>query len=617
LSGFCGFTVVNHNNALPTIEAMLDTIAHRGQNFSKTYADEHIALGFCGRDEEPYANSEFSLAFNGEIYNIAELSTMLEKKGYSVSDDPWQEILLQMYKEYGAGMLPHLRGVFAFVIYDITANRLFCARDIFGVKPFYYMSAENGLIFGSEIKSFFKHPNFEAVVNTEALGLYMSFQFSVLNETFFKGVYKLPPGHYLTWEDDTVQISRYNSHLFTPMDMSLEDAVENIDKATCDSVNRQVGLNGEIDEIGSFLSGGVDSGYLTALFKQHNGKKTFTVGFEREGYNEIEHAKGLSDELGIENISQIISPEEYWESLSKIQYHMDEPLADPAAVAFYFACKEASRHVKIALSGEGPDEIFGGYNIYKEPLSLRFYTWLPLPLRKWLASMAKKLPSKIKGRNFLIRGAKTVEERFIGNAYIFSPEERDKLLKYPTIQNPIDITRPYYNQVKHENDITKMQFLDIHLWLTEDILLQADKMSMAHGLKVRVPLLDRDVFRVASCLPVKHRVNKNETKIAFRKAAAKHLPNQVATRKKLGFPVPIRVWLQDEKYYNIVKSHFVSQVAEEYFHVSELVSLLDEHYCGKHDNSRKIWTVYMFLLWYEEFFEKNKPASTDIVVGGN
>ena len=604
MSGFCGFTGISHDNAIPIIEAMLDTIAHRGQNFSKTYANEHIALGFCGRDEEPYANNEFSLAFNGEVYNITELCTMLEKKGHSVSADSWQEVLLRTYKEYGAGMLTHLRGVFAFVIYDLTANKLFCARDIFGVKPFYYSSAENELIFGSEIKSFFKHPNFEPSINTEALGQYMSFQYSVLNETFFKGVHKLQPGHYLTWEDNAIQICRYNSHLFTPIDISLEDAVENIDKAVCDSVARQVSMKGEADEIGSFLSGGVDSGYLTALFKQHGGKKTFTVGFEREGYNEIEHAKSLSDELGIENISKIISSEEYWESLPIIQYHMDEPLADPAAAAFYFACKEASQHVKVAFSGEGPDEIFGGYNIYKEPLSLRFYTWLPLTLREWLASLAQKLPKKIKGRNFLIRGAKTLEERFIGNAYIFSQEERDKLLKYPAIQSPMDITRPYYDQVKHENDITKMQFLDIHLWLTEDILLQADKMSMAHGLKVRVPLLDRDVFRVASCLPTKHRVSKKETKIAFRKAAAKHLPTQVATRKKLGFPVPIRVWLREERYYNIVKSYFVGKVAEEYFHINELVILLDEHYYGKQDNSRKIWTVYMFLLWYEEFFEK-------------
>ena len=601
MSGFCGFSGYTPGNAEQIITAMLDKIAHRGQSIN-TYFGEKVTLGLRSEHEQhiSYETDNFTLIFDGEIYNLPDLRARLEEKVINVSSQP--EIILSLYKEYGIDMLHHLRGIFSFAIYDANADKLFCARDPFGVKPFYYTINEGGLIIGSEIKSFLPHPGFEPVVNTEALGQYLTFQYSVLNETFFKSVYKLPAGHYFVWKNGKIHITPYINHIFTPVDNGINSAVEHIDNAVLDSVARQISSPEEIDKIGSFLSGGVDSGYVAAVFSENGGKQTFTVGFDHDNYNEIEYAKILSGQLGLENISKIISTDEYWQSLPKIQYHMDEPLADPASVAFYFACREASKHVDIAFSGEGADEFFGGYNIYKEPLSLRCYTWLPLSLRKCIASVAKKLPSKIKGRNFLIRGAKPVEERFFGNAFIFSREERDKLLKFKPQQSPMDITRPYYDRVKHEDDITKMQFLDIHLWLTDDILLQADKMSAVHGLKLRVPLMDREVFNTASQLPVKYRVTKKETKVAFRKAAAKHLPPETAWRKKLGFPVPTRIWLREKKYYNIVKSNFTGEAAEKYFHVDGLINLLDEHYKGKHDNSRKIWTVYMFLLWHDEFF---------------
>ena len=600
MGGFCGFTTTDNNNAETTVNSMLGAILHRGFENAKTLLCKNLVLGFDGGSKAGHnLQDKFQLVFIGDIYNCHELRELLEEKCHTFETFTITEILLHLYEEYGPGMLHHLRGSFAFAIYDTENNKIFCARDPFGIKPFYYTVAENELIFGSEIKAFLHHPDFVPVVNTEALGQYMTFQYSVLSETFFKGVFKLPQGHYLIWENGGVQISRYHSHIFTPAEMSLDDAVESIDKAVCESVERHVTT---CDEIGAFLSGGVDSGYMAGTFK---GKKAFTVGFDYEKYNEINHAKTLADKLGLEHITKIISTDEYWDSLPKIQYHMDEPLADPAAVAFYFACMEAARHVKIALSGEGADEFFGGYNIYKEPLSLRFYARLPLSLREWLASIAKRLPKNTRGRSFLIRGAKPVEMRFFGNAFIFTEEERDKLLKYPAIQSPVDITRPYYSLVKHEDDITKMQFLDINLWLEGDILLQADKMSAAHGLQLRTPLLDREVAGVASRLPVKHRVSKKMTKIAFREAAARHIPPETAERYKLGFPVPIRIWLREKKYYDMVKSHFTGDAANEYFHMEELIKLLDEHYNSKTDNSRKIWTVYMFLLWHNEFFNSS------------
>jgi len=605
MCGFCGFSGYQKEQSETIITAMMDKIAHRGPDSMGTYLGENLTLGFrrlavIGLEggEQPLYNETGSLVlvFNGEIYNYQELRATLTEKGHVLSTPTDAETVLHLYEEYGTGMLAHLRGMFAFALYDMDADKLFCARDPFGIKPFYYTMGAKGLIFGSEIKSFLPHPDFEPIVNTDALTQYLTFQYSVLGETFFKGVHKLPPGHHLVLENGQLTVDKYISHLFTPADMTLDAAVENIDQVLQESISKH--MISDV-EVGSFLSSGVDSSYVAASF---GGTKTFTVGFEYDNYNEIEYAQELSKHVGAENISKVISTDEYWESLPTVQYHMDEPLADPSAVALYFLSREAAKHVKVALSGEGADEFFGGYNIYKEPLSLGLYSKLPLSLREWLASIAKKLPQGTKGRGFLIRGAKTVEERFIGGAYVFSPEEREKILKNSVAPLPIDITRPYYDKVKHEDDITKMQFLDIHLWMVGDILLKADRMSMAHSLEVRVPFLDREVFRVASRLPVKYRVSRKETKLAFRRAAARRVPLEVASRRKLGFPVPTRLWLREEKYYNVVKEHFAGRVAEKYFHTDELLELLDAHYSGKQDNSRKIWTVYMFLLWHEQYF---------------
>jgi len=608
MCGFCGFSGIpnTESGSEAIITAMMDKIVHRGPDSSGMYLGENMTLGFrrlslidleSGKQPMYNENGNLVLVFNGEIYNYLELKEMLEEKGHIFSSEADSEILLHLYEEFGSNMLSHLRGMFAFVLYDIEANRLFCARDPFGIKPFYYTKTDSGILFGSEIKSFFAHPEFNPTVNLEALGQYLTFQYSVLTETFFKGVYKLPPAHFLTLDDENITIARYHSHLFTPADLEIEQSVQNIDQTVLESISKH--MISDV-EVGSFLSSGVDSSYVAACF---GGEKTFTVGFDYQKYNEIGYASDLSKKIGAENISKIITTEEYWDSLSKVQYHMDEPLADPAAVALYFVSQTAAQHVKATLSGEGADELFGGYNIYKEPLSLGMYSRLPLSLREWLASCAKRLPKGMKGRNFLIRGAKSVEERFIGGAYVFTPEERNDILKYTTLQDPIDITRPYYEQVKHEDDITKMQYLDLNLWLAGDILLKADKMSMAHSLEVRVPYLDKEVFRVASRLPIKHRVTRKNTKYAFRQAAARHLPPETADRKKLGFPVPIRIWLREEKYYTLVKNHFTSDVSEMYFNTDVLVALLNEHYENKADNSRKIWTVFMFLLWHNEFFK--------------
>ena len=606
MCGFCGFSG-RIADAGGVLEAMMNRIIHRGPDSFGSYFSEEMSLGFrrlaiIGIEDgaQPLFNEDKSLVlvFNGEIYNHKELRSDLTSKGHVFGTHSDAETIMHLYEEFGKEMFKHLRGMFAFALYNIKENTLFAARDHFGIKPFYYTKTDSGLLFGSEIKAFMPHPDFEPEVNLEALEHYLTFQYSVLSKTFFKGVLKLPAGHYLTLKDNTVEVRRYNSYVFTPSDMTMDTAADFINQAVLDTVSKH--MESEV-EVGSFLSGGVDSSYIASVF---GGQKTFTVGFNNDRYNETEYAKELSAELGLTNFSKIISPDEFFEKLGDVQYHMDEPLADPSAVALYFLSEMASQHVKVTLSGEGADELFGGYNIYKEPMSLAPYSKLPESLRLFLSYLANKLPKGIKGRSFLIRGAKTVEERYIGGAYIFSPEERRELLLRPAIPlDPTDITAPYFRQVKHEDDVTKMQHLDINLWLVGDILLKADKMSMAHSLEVRVPFLDRRVFTIASRLPRHLRVGKSGTKLAFREAAKKHIPQSSASRKKLGFPIPIRVWLRDKKYYGIVRSFFESEDAKEFFDTAALIKLLDSHLSGKRDESRKIWTVFMFLVWYGEYFK--------------
>ena len=606
MCGIAGFTG-SIDNREEIIKRMSDTIAHRGPDSEGVYSDEYISIGFrrlsfidLADGTQPIYNEDKSLVvvLNGEIYNYRPLREELIAKGHHFYTQSDTEVLVHLYEECGPAMLDRLRGMFAFAIYNTQTKSLFIARDYFGIKPMYYAEMGGHLLFGSEIKSFLPFPRFRKELNEEALEDYLTFQYSVLDETFFKGVYKLPPAHFMIWKDGALHIERYWLPEFQANEKrSLSETVEAVDAAVQASIERH-----KISdvEVGSFLSSGVDSSYVAACFK---GDKTFTVGFDYEKYNEIDYAKSLSGLVGIENHSKLITTEEYWDVLPKVQYHMDEPLADPAAVALFFVSQVASKHVKAALSGEGADEFFGGYNIYKEPLDIKILTDLPMPLRRVLGKLASWFPFNIRGKSFFMRGGQTVEERFIGNAKMFTMKERAKILKRPTGNYPpMALTKPFYDKAKQCDDITKMQYLDIHMWLVGDILLKADKMSMAHSLEVRVPYLDRDVFEMAASIPTRFRTNKTATKYAFRMAAAKHMPDNVADKKKLGFPVPIRIWLRDDKFYTKVKQAFTSEAAGKYFDTKALVAMLDTHKKNKQDLSRKIWTVYMFLVWHEAYF---------------
>ena len=610
MCGFVGFTN-KINDASIVLGKMMDRIKHRGPDSDGKYVDEQIAMGFrrlsiidlSDQGSQPIFNEDKSLVltFNGEIYNYKDLREELVASGHKFYTQTDSEVLIHGYEQWGEDMLDKLRGMFAFVIFNKNTNEVFGARDFFGIKPLYYAKMGETLMWGSEIKSFLDHPHFKKELNTDVLETYLTFQYSPTTETFFKNVYKLPAAHCFTYKSGEMNVRRYWEVKFhADNGPSLEDWVSRIS----DTFKNSVEVHKFADvEVGSFLSSGVDSSYVAAVA---NVDKTFTVGFgEDEKYNEIGYAKEFSKYIHKENFSKVISPEEYWNSLSKIQYHMDEPLADPAAVALFFVCQIASEKVKAVLSGEGADEIFGGYNIYHNPADMASYFKIPRPIRKAVGAVAEKLPHK-HGINYLIRGSKDLDERFIGNAYIFSEKERKDILSIKTnAPDAMAITKPFYDKVRDQDQVTQMQYIDLHLWMTGDILLKADKMSMAHSLELRVPFLDRKVMELAEQIPVKDRVTETETKYAMRLAALQACPPQTAKKKKLGFPVPIRVWLKEDKYYNIVKDKFTSPQSAQFFHTDKLVQLLDDHRAGKYDYSRKIWTVFSFLVWYDVYFSDN------------
>lgn len=610
MCGIAGFMGQVENRA-DVIRNMTEVITHRGPDSDGFFTDDNISMGFrrlsiidLGAGHQPIYNEDKSLVltFNGEIYNYKDLRKELIAKGHKFYTDTDSEVLVHGFEEWKEDMLPKLRGMFGFAIYNTKDNSLFIARDFFGIKPMHYTQIGDDFVYASEIKSILEYPKFEKKFNRKALDSYLSFQYAVPPETFFEGIYCLMPGHYLWYKDGEVETTRYFEARFNPdEEMTEEEAVDRIEKVFENSVNAHKIAD---VEVGCFLSSGVDSSYVSTYFAD---QKTFTVGFDfGEKYNEISWAKNLSEKIGVEHHTHLISSEEFWDAVPTVQYHMDQPLADPSCIALYFVSRLASHYVKVVLSGEGADELFGGYTCYNDPRVFKIYqTIVPHCIRKAIRAICRKLHD-IKGRDYLIRACDKLEERYIGNAFMYDYKQKQELLKDPSIATrPQDLTRKYYYRCRKYDDVTKMQYLDINMWMVGDILLKADRMSMANSLELRVPFLDKEVFKVASSLPTKLRCNKHNTKYAMRKAAVRHMPEATAEKEKLGFPVPTRVWLRDEKYYNVVKTKFKGKTAEKFFNTDVLVSWLDSHFSGKEDNSRRVWTIYVFLVWYDIYFDED------------
>lgn len=603
MCGIVGF-VDKSKNKKKIIKEMADKIIHRGPDSDGYYVNHEVALGFrrlsiidLDSGSQPIYNEKKDkvIIFNGEIYNYKQLKEDLIKCGHKFKSEADTEVILHGYEEYGTDLLMKLRGMFAFVIYDIKKEELFGARDFYGIKPFYYYNDNKSFMFGSEIKSFLAHPCFKKELNEKMLDYYLTFQYSVFPETFFKNVYKLMPGHYFKYKKGKLDIVKYYELKF---EADENKSLEYFEKQIEELLNDSVAAHKVSDvEVGSFLSSGVDSSLIVSKALVD---KTFTVGWDNFQYSEIDYAKELSDSLGIKNISKKISKKEYFDNFAKIQYFMDEPLADPSAVALFFVAKEASKHVKVALSGEGADEIFGGYNIYHEPYSVSWYYKIPYIIRRFLGVIVYPF-RYYSGFNFIYRRSRKLSDRYIGNAFIFDEVQKKKILKNKDNKLSFkDITKSLYKKYNNYDDVTTMQYIDFNTWLIGDILLKADKMSMANSLEVRVPYLDRILIDNIRKMPTKYKICNGQTKYAFRNVAKKELASKIADKKKLGFPVPIRVWLREKDTYDLVRNMFLSD--DEFFDKRKIIKLLDEHYKGKRDNSRKIWTVYTFLVWYQEYF---------------
>jgi len=614
----CGFIGCMHNNVVGNdldtttkFEEMNTIITHRGPDDAGYYYDDNIQFGFrrlsiidieAGHQPLTYENERYWIIFNGEIYNYLELREELIGKGLEFATHSDTEVILALYSDLKEKAVERLRGMFGFVIWDKQEQQLFGARDQFGIKPFFYYETAEKTFFASEKKSILVALEND-VINYDSLQHYLTYQFVPEPETMSDGIKKLEPGHYFTKKlGGNLKINRYWKASFSPVMKNEDQLVKEIRDVLYDSV--KIHMRSDVP-VGSFLSGGIDSSIIVSIAKEFNPAiKTFSVGFERDGFSEIDVAKETASKLDVENISYVISPEEYMAELPRIIWHMDDPLADPAAIPLYFVAREARKHVTVVLSGEGADELFGGYNIYREPQSLEVFNKLPQAGKNMLKAIATMMPEGVRGKSFIERGITPMEERYIGNAKMFNEEEKQLLLHgYKEGLDYKNITAPFYKETVGYEPVNRMQYIDIHTWLRGDILLKADKMTMANSLELRVPFLDKAVFDVASKISPELKTANNTTKYILRKAVEGIVPDHVLERKKLGFPVPIRHWLKQEMYdwaVNIINTSDTAHLINK----PMVLQLLEDHCKGKLDHSRKIWTVLIFMIWHQVYIEK-------------
>ncbi len=617
MCGFAGFFTNGYGgDRRAVIEAMADRIVHRGPDQADYYVDDDIALGFrrlsiidLEGGSQPLFNEERTLVltFNGEIYNYRDLRDELIAAGHTFTTKTDSEVLLHGYEEWGSALLERLRGMYAFVIWNTQTKTLFGARDIFGIKPFYYYHHNGDFFFGSEIKSFLSHPSFVKELDETRLPDWLCYEYLPTRDTFFKHVFKLLNGECFEYQNGELTIHKY----YDVADRFQADttvSAEEWERRIAATFEDSVAVHQISDvEVGCFLSGGVDSSYVVNEVARGTEKvRTFSVGYAEEKYSELKLAQEFSEVIGVENIANKVSAEDYFDWAGKIQYYMDEPLPNPSEVPLFFLAQNAAKYVKVVLSGEGADELFGGYPMYLEGGHFAKYSRLPRALRRGVAAIARRLPDRVKGKRFAIRGAMRPYERFMRANYVFTRDERLQYLKHPgTPVDPVEWSRPHFDKVAHLDEPTQLQYVDMQTWMLYDILQKADRMSMANSLELRVPFLDRRMLELAVTLPTPHRIAGNTTKVALRSAALKRLPACTANRPKCGFPVPLNDWLRQDRYYQRVRDAFTGEIAAKFFQQDAILRLLDDHKAGRALNMKKIWTIYTFILWYEQFFVLN------------
>jgi asparagine synthase (glutamine-hydrolysing) len=596
-------------------------VAHRGPDDEGYFADPDLALAFRrlavidpaadARQPMYSADGRYVLAFDGEIYNYVELAQRLAARGVQLRTRSPAEVLVEMYAWLGKDVVRQLRGMYAFAIWDRRARELFCARDPFGIKPFFYALTAGGqrsrpgpqLRFASERKALADSGEVTGI-DPDALRRYLSFQYVPAPATLVPPARALPPGHVLIARPGgRVDVFRYWRPEFRPARSPSSASPEKILAALRDSV--AVHLRSDVP-VGAFLSGGVDSATLCALAAESvPGLMTFTVGFDAEGYSEIDHAEATATALGLTSVPYVISADEFVAFLPRIIWHLDDPMADAAAVPLWFAAREARKHVKVVLSGEGADELFGGYGVYYQPGLVRAGRALPGWGRATIHRVAAELPAGQRGKGLLNRTSTPLPRRYIGNAYVFHAEEARQLVRGGSASE-FDVTDPVYRQAAEAglDDVATMQLVDVNTWLPGDILLKADRMAMAHGLELRTPFLDREVLAVAARLARVEKTAAGTTKFALREAVGELLPQAAAERAKLGFPVPLGTWLAGSMF------GFAEQVVRtaqtgQWLNKAAAADLLRRFRAGDPDVSwRQVWLLVVFSLWHQIYVER-------------
>ncbi len=605
MCGIAGYVTTKDKPEQTVLKKMTDRIAHRGPDGEGFYLDDQCGLGhrrlaiidLDGGDQPIYSSDRrYVIVYNGEIYNYKELRAELKECGAAFYTESDTEAILAGFARWGTDVLSHLRGMFAFAIWDSLKRELFLARDPWGIKPLYIYEENGAFLFGSEIKAFLDHPDFKKEFNGKPLAAYLCYNSVPTEETFFRGVKRVQPGHFvIVRADGSVEDACYRTLTFDETEMSLEEASKAIGAAMAESVRYHQIAD---VEVGSFLSSGIDSSYLVALARPD---KTYTVGYEDERYDEIRYAKDLTEKLGITNRSRTIDRDDYLKALPDIIYHMDEPLADPAAIALYFVAQIASEDVKVVMSGEGADELFGGYNSYQEEVSGSRYMKIPYPLRRAASAVAGILP-EMRGLNFIYRRGRKLKDYHIGLGRVFRDREALSFVRLKDQVIPTSLTAPYYEAHKKDSTMVQRQVIDFYFWLVNDFLFAVDRNTMMFSLEARTPYLDNAVFDVARRLTTDNKVNLQTTKIALRTAAKEIIPNDSYKKKKLGFPVPLREWMREEDLDQKIEEAFKSDEAAQFFHRKKILKLLAQLRSGKKDCYKKVWAIYIFLMWYQEFF---------------
>ena len=613
----------NVDKYVDALERSLPCMRHRGPDAAGTWHDGDAAFGFnrlsiidlehshqplrWGPEDQP---DRYAMTFNGEIYNYVELREELKGLGYTFHTEGDGEPIVVGYHHWGKDVVNHLRGMFGIVIWDTHTKTMFAARDQFGIKPLYYATTEAGTVFASEMKCILEMADeigLELNLDRRAIEHYVDLQYVPEPESLHANIRRVESGCTVTLRPgEDVVAERYFKPRFPVQQVKQgeeQQLFDRIAEALEDSVAKH--MRADVT-VGSFLSGGIDSTAIATLAKRHNPDLlTFTTGFEREGYSEVDVAAESAEAIGVEHIVKIVSPEEYAESIPKIMWYLDNPVADPSLVPLYFVAQEARKHVKVVLSGEGADELFGGYTIYKEPLSLAPFEKIPSPLRRGLGKLSQVLPEGMKGKSLLNRGSMTMEERYYGNARSFNFEQMQRVIPWAKREwDHREVTAPIYAQSEDFDPVARMQHLDLFTWMRGDILVKADKINMANSLELRVPFLDKEVFKVAESIPYDLKISHGTTKYALRKAMEQIVPAHVLHRKKLGFPVPMRHWLAGDELYGWAQDTINESQTEDIFNKKEVLEMLKEHRDGVSDHSRRLWTVLSFMIWHGIFVEK-------------